>query len=162
MADETVTTENPSGEKSGLQKLFAQIIKFGIVGFICFFIDLGVYTFVANVLEWHYLVAGVLGFVISVTVNYLLSMKYVFKSRDDISKTREFIVFVVLSVIGLGLNELILYFCVDLAYLRWNWFWSQEWIPAKVMNVLAKVGATGIVMVYNFVTRKIFLEQKEE
>lgn len=30
----------------------------------------------------------------------------------------------------------------------------------EISYVLSKVGATGIVMVYNFITKKIFLEEK--
>lgn len=145
-------------KKSGIRGLIDQILKFGVVGIICFFIDFGIYTFICNGLKWSYIIAGVLGFVVSVVVNYILSMKYVFQGRDDISKTREFVVFVLLSVIGLGLNELILYVCIDGIY--WHWEWLQALISIAIMNMGAKIVATGVVMVFNFVTRKIFLEKK--
>ncbi len=146
-------------EKLKENPLIAQILKFGVVGFICFFIDFGIYTFLVNVVNVHYFIAGAAGFIISVTVNYILSMKYVFESRDDMSKTKEFIIFVVLSAFGLVINELILYVCIDLIY--GNWTWLSSWLPIKLMNVGAKVAATGVVMVYNFITRKIFLEKKD-
>ena len=138
--------------------LFKQFMKFGVVGFICFFIDFGIYTF-CNFLGCPYLISGVLGFVVSVIVNYLLSMKFVFERRDDISRRREFIVYVVLSTIGLGLNEVILYICVDLIYN--NWAWLQGLYGDRMSEIVAKVIATGVVMVYNFVTRKVFLEKKQ-
>ncbi len=138
--------------------LIQQILRFGVVGFLSFFVDMGVYTLLCNVLGVHYMIAGFFGFVISVTFNYILSMHFVFESRDDISKTREFITFVILSAFGLLLNEVILYVCIDGIYMHWSWL--SGWLPIKWMNLLAKVGATGIVMVYNFVTRKIFLEKK--
>ena len=53
----------------------------------------------------------------------------------------------ILSIIGLGINSLIMYISVDFINL-----------DAK----LSKVIATGIVMVYNFITRKIFIEVKEK
>ena len=53
----------------------------------------------------------------------------------------------VLSVIGLGINELIMYVTVDLLIINY---------------MLAKIGATAIVMVYNFITRKLFLEKKTD
>jgi hypothetical protein len=31
----------------------------------------------------------------------------------------------------------------------------------RAAEILAKIGATGIVMVYNFVTRKIFMERRD-
>lgn len=143
-----------------MRKLINQILRFGVVGFISFFIDFAVYGISANIIGIHYLIAGVLGFTVSVIANYYLSMHFVFESRDDISKRREFTVFVILSLIGAGVNELILFVCIDLVYS--NWPWLQSWCSVKLANLAAKVAATGIVMVYNFVTRKIFLEKKEE
>ena len=142
-----------------MKKLFEQIMRFGIVGVISFLVDFTVYTVLCNVIGVHYLIAGIAGFTISVIVNYILSMSFVFQRRDDISRRREFIVFVLLSLIGAGLNELILFICIDLIYS--NWPWVQSWCPEKLANIGAKVVATGVVMVYNFVSRKIFLEKKE-
>ncbi len=142
-----------------MRKLFEQIMRFGIVGVISFLVDFTVYTVLCNVIGVHYLIAGIAGFTISVIVNYILSMGFVFKRRDDISRRREFIVFVMLSLIGAGLNELILFICIDLIYS--NWPWAQSWCAEQLANIGAKVVATGVVMVYNFVSRKIFLEKKE-
>ena len=143
-----------------MNKLMAQILKFGVVGGISFLVDFTVYAVLCNVIGVHYLISGMCSFIVSVTVNYILSMRYVFASKDEMSKTREFIIFVILSLIGLGLNSLILYICVDMIYM--NWPWLQSWLTIDLMNLAAKIVATGIVMVYNFVTRKIFLEKKEE
>lgn len=143
-----------------MKKLIEQILKFAVVGGISFVVDFLVYAISVNVLSIHYIIAGVLGFVISVIVNYVLSMKFVFVSKDDMSKQSEFVIFVILSLIGMVLNSVILYVCIDLIYM--HWMWLQGLISIKIMNLAAKIIATGIVMVYNFVTRKIFLEKKEE
>lgn len=142
-----------------LKKLIIQIAKFGFVGAISFVVDMGVFTLLCNVLELNYLFSGICSFVVSVIVNYILSMKYVFQPREGTSKIKEFVVFVCLSVIGLGLNSLILYVSVDVVY--WNWIWLQGLISIKIHNILAKIAATGVVMIWNFVSRKIFLEKKE-
>ena len=65
----------------------------------------------------------------------------------------------VLSIIGLGINELIILFCIDLVYA--NWAWLHNLIGATLATAGAKIVATAVVMVYNFVTRKIFLENKD-
>lgn len=143
-----------------MKKLLEQIFKFAIVGGISFVVDFTVYTILCNVLNVHYQIAGVSGFVIALIVNYILSMRYVFASKDDMSKKKEFIIFAILSIIGAGLNALILYLCVDVAYA--GSVMLQGMISDKWMNIVAKVVATAIVMVYNFITRKIFLEKKEE
>jgi putative flippase GtrA len=71
-------------------------------------------------------------------------MAFVFQSNKQ-NKLKEFILFVLLSVGGLCLNELILWIAVYFS---------------SVYYLVAKLFATMIVMVYNFVTRKIFLESK--
>ena len=141
-----------------MKNLFAQILKFSVVGAISFIVDFVVYAILCNALSVHYIVAGVAGFVVSVVVNYVLSMKFVFASRDDMSKDREFIAFVFLSLIGMGLNALILFVCIDVVYVYW--LLLQQLMDIEAMNLLAKIVATVFVMIYNFVTRKIFLEKK--
>lgn len=129
-----------------MQKLIGQIMKFGIVGFLCFFIDYGLMVFFTEVFHFNYLVSAMLSYVISTVVNYYLSMRYVFQSKDDVSKVREFCIFVILSTIGLGVNEIVMWLAVDCV---------------GIFYMIAKIGATAVVMVYNFVSRKIFLEKKE-
>ena len=143
-----------------MRKLIEQILKFSVVGGISFVVDFVVYALLCNVLMVHYIFAGVAGFFVSVVVNYILSMKFVFVSKDDMHKGKEFVIFVVLSLIGMGLNSLILFLCIDIVYVYWMWL--NHFLDIEAMNLLAKIVATGIVMVYNFVTRKIFLEKKEQ
>ncbi len=141
-----------------MKKLMEQIIKFGIVGVICFGIDFAIFSFLNYGIDTGYMMAAFWGFVISVIVNYLLSMKYVFVRKEEMDRRKEFIVFVILSVIGLGLNEVIIFGCVDGVYK--NWIWLQGLITVGLAEMGGKIVATGIVMVYNFITRKIFLEKK--
>lgn len=142
-----------------MKKLIEQILKFAVVGGISFVVDFLVYGVSCNILGIHYIISGVLGFVISVIVNYLLSMRFVFVSKGDMSKGSEFVVFVILSLIGMVLNSVILFVCIDVIYM--HWMWLQNLINIDVMNLTAKIVATGVVMVYNFISRKIFLEKKE-
>ena len=126
-----------------MQKLIAQFMKFGVVGIIAFFIDYGLLAFCTEVLHINYLVSATIGFSVSVVFNYFASMRYVFTHKEGMSKRREFIIFVVLSVIGLGINN------------------GCMWLGVEVVGwhyLIVKIGATAIVMVWNFVTRKIFLD----
>ena len=91
----------------------------------------------------NYLISATISFTVSVVFNYLASMRYVFTHKQGLSRRREFVIFVVLSVIGLGVNDLLM------------------WLGSSVLGVsylIVKIVATAIVMVYNFVTRKIFLD----
>ena len=129
-----------------MQKLLAQIMKFGVVGVIATVIDFGIMNLLHYGLGLNILIANTSGFIISLIFNYLASMKYVFAHKEGMSRRREFIIFVVLSVIGLALNDGIV--------LALNTGLGLE------ANI-AKICATALVMVYNFVTRKIFLEGDE-
>ncbi len=145
-----------------MKKLMDQILKFGAVGFFCFFIDFAIYTVLLAIIDWHYdyVIATFWGFTISVIVNYLLSMKFVFVRKDDMDRKKEFVIFVVLSIIGCILNEVLILLCMNGIYD--NWLWLQSLIGRELAKMGGKIVATGVVMVYNFVTRKIFLEKKEE
>ena len=130
---------------SNPQKLFSQIIKFGFVGGTAFVIDAGLLFLLTEFCGIHYLISGMISFTASVIYNYILSVKWVFDAKKDANKTQEFIVFIVLSVIGLGINQLFMWLFVDMMHIYY---------------MLSKIIATVIVMVYNFITRKIFLEKK--
>ncbi len=129
-----------------MRKLIEQIMKFGVVGVIAFVIDFGVMVFLTEVFGIDPVISATVSFIISVVFNYAASMRYVFSHREGMSRTREFVIFVVLSAIGLGINDLLIWAGTDLASFDYR---------------LVKVFATAVVMVWNFVTRKIFLEGEE-
>ena len=141
-----------------MKNLLNQIIKFGIVGLFCFFIDFGITTGFTNLLGIHYLVSKFLGFVVSAVVNYLLSIKFVFTQKKEMDKKKEFSVFLILSAFGLLINEVVMYVCIDGVYAHSPWL--KELVSDGNMVALSSVLATGIVMVYNFISRKLFLERK--
>ena len=121
-----------------------QLIRFAIVGVIAAIVDVGVLVILKELLYIDVLLSSAISFCASVTVNYLLSMTFVFKSKGQ-SKFKEFIIFVCLSVGGLCLNQLILWFGVS--------FTSIHYLIVKFLAMI-------IVPIYNFITRKIFLEEK--
>lgn len=57
----------------------------------------------------NYLISATISFTVSVVFNYLASMRYVFTHKQGLSRRREFVIFVVLSVIGLGVNDLLMW-----------------------------------------------------
>ncbi len=127
-----------------MQKLMKQIFRFAVVGGTAFVIDYGV-LFILN--EWlgvNYIIASALSFSISVIYNYILSILWVFDPNEEQSKQEQFIVFMVLSIIGLGINTLIMWISVE---------------QFKLPVMFSKVIATAVVMVYNFITRKLYLEK---
>lgn len=126
------------------KRLFEQIIKFGFVGGSAFLIDYGVLFVLTEFFGIYYLVSSTISFALSVIYNYILSVKWVFDVKGSRSKGQEFIVFLVLSIIGLGINQIVMWITVE---------------KLHIYYMISKIGATAIVMVYNFVTRKLFLER---
>ena len=134
--------------------LFQQIIRFGLVGIICFLIDFGL-TMVLKMCGVYYMIAAFFGFFVSVVVNYILSFKLVFTRKENLSRKAEFIAFVILSAIGCVINELVIWICVDCVYssnASLMAMYNDTWAVA-----IGKVVATAVVMFYNFITRKKFL-----
>ena len=127
-----------------MKKLIIQLIKFGVVGVIASIIDFGVLLFLKEAMHVDVLVASAAAFFASVTVNYILSMLFVFKGGES-GKAKEFLVFVALSLGGLLINQFVMWFGTEVMSAYYLW---------------VKIFACIFVPVYNFVTRKIFLEKK--
>ena len=126
-----------------MKQLIAQFAKFGVVGVIAFVIDYGLMVLLTELFSVNYLISATISFTVSVILNYVASMRYVFTHKEGLSRRREFIIFVVLSVIGLLINDALMWVGVDLF---------------GISYLLVKIFATAVVMVWNFVTRKIFLD----
>lgn len=124
-------------------KLFRQLFRFGIVGGLAFLIDSGVLFVLTEYLHVYYLTSSVISFIISLIFNYILSILWVFDVKKK-QTIKEILLFVILSVIGLGINQVVMYLGVDILH---------------VYYMICKVISTFIVMVYNFITRKIFIEK---
>ena len=125
------------------KKIVRQILKFTVVGGLAFLIDYGLLYVLTEFIGIHYLISSIISFTVSVIFNYILSIKWVF----DVNKKqglKEFILFIILSVIGLIINEIIMYLMVDIMNIHY---------------MISKLFSTGVVMVYNFITRKIFIER---
>ena len=125
-------------------KLFKQIFKFLIVGGLAFIVDYVILIFSKEILKLPILVSSGLAFSLSVVFNYILSVKWVFDVNEKNSQKKNFVIFIVLSIIGLIITEIIM-------EVGCNYF--------KVYYLIVKIIATAIVMIFNFITRKIFLER---
>lgn len=124
-------------------RLLEQIIKFGIVGLVAFLIDFGVMVVLTELFNVQPVVSATLSFIVSVIFNYVASMRFVFSHREGMSKQREFVVFVVLSVIGLIINDVLMWAGTEIVQLDYRF---------------VKLFATAVVMVWNFSSRKVIFE----
>ena len=125
-----------------LLPLIRQVFKFSIVGVIAFGIDYGLLILLTEVVGLNYLVSATLSFTVAVIFNYLASVRFVFRRRDEASRARELVIFIALAVVGLGINDLLMWAGVSLSF------------DYRIVKLVATV----VVMCYNFITRKLLLE----
>ncbi|NTW61170.1 GtrA family protein [Candidatus Saccharibacteria bacterium] len=95
-----------------------------------------------EVFRVHYLIAAVLGFSLGMVVNYALSSVWVFSYKKLENRSKEFLVFIIISIIGLALNLVIISSMVQLLQVDYR---------------LAKAVATIVVFFWNFIVRKKIL-----
>lgn len=120
-----------------------QFLKFALVGFASLAVEYLFLGYFLQALSMDYLLATTIAFIISIVVNYILSMKYVFSHKEDMSRKREFTIFAVLSAIGLGLNDLYMFIGVSLL---------------NMGTMAMKLISTFFVTWYNYFSRRKFLD----
>lgn len=127
-----------------MNKLFQQIIKFGLIGVIATLIDFVILTTLTELFGVHYLISAAFAFLVANVFNYLFSMRYVFQSRfTKEERHKEFLLFVLLSVFGLLFNQVFMWLFVE---------------KVGLYYLVGKVLATGFVMLWNFISRKLWME----
>jgi putative flippase GtrA len=125
--------------------VLAQLARYSLVGGIAFVIDFGLFALCLYALEWHYLLANLMGLIAGLTLNYALSISWVFSDcerRLENRKLAEFSVFAIVGFIGVGINELLMLLLV-------NFFCVQ--------GMISKMIAATIVLLWNFCSRKLIL-----
>lgn len=126
----------------GMRKLIFQFIRFSFVGVTCFGIDYGIMVLLTEVFDIRYIVSSGISFTLATVINYFLSCRFVF---DHKNKGRfDLFVFVFMGAVGLGLNQILMWFIVE---------------KIGIIYLITKFISGIIVSFYNFITRKLFLER---
>ena len=123
-----------------------QLFRYAFVGGLAFIVDYGSLWFLTEVCGLHYLLSAAIAFILGLTCNYLLSTAWVFSGRSLENRWAEFAVFALIGVVGLGLNELIMWVGTDKLHLHY---------------MLSKIVSTAIVFFWNFFARKFILFNKQ-
>lgn len=122
------------------QELISKFIRFGIVGFSGLFVDYGITWISKEKLKIQKYVANAMGFCTAATTNYFLNRYWTFQSTNP-EIMIEYTHFLIISLIGLGINTFILWLIVS---------------KLKVNFYVAKFFAIAVVTIWNFFANLYF------
>lgn len=123
-----------------LKVYLVKFLKFGVVGCTGTAIDFGTTYLCKEKLKLNKFLSNAIGFIIAATSNYVLNRIWTWHSTSS-AVGLEYAKFFGVSLIGLGLNTLIIYLLNE--KFKFN-FW------------ISKVFATGVVMLWNFFANNFF------
>lgn len=116
-----------------------QFIKYFGVALVGYVVDFGLLIFAKEVLNFHYLIAATAGFVGGLLVVYILSNQYVFGQSKIASKKKEFGLFAIMGLAGLGILNLLM--------------WALTG-GLGITYIFSKIFATVVVYIWNFFARR--------
>lgn len=122
--------------------LFVQLFRYTLVGGVAFVVDFGLLFVLTEYMDCHYLISATLSFLMGLLVNYLISTRWVFRESKISNRKLEFILFGLIGLIGLGLNNLFIYLLTDLM---------------GVYYMVSKLVTAVLVYLWNFLGRRYFL-----
>ncbi len=125
---------------------FLQFFRYIFVGGASFAADYALLHIITE-LGVHYLVSGMISFIAGLCVNYALSKRLVFsKKTTGAEKAKEFSVFAIVAVFGLGITEGLMWLFTE----KLGWYY-----------MISKIAAAIIVLFWNFFMKKILLYRKK-
>jgi putative flippase GtrA len=113
MADPDITIA-PESESSPSVSIIGssglhEFIRYFAASALALIADVGSLWLLTSVLGVPYLWSGAIAFLIGLSMVYVLSVRWVFEKRALHDWRAEFLVFALIGVVGLGLNELVLW-----------------------------------------------------
>lgn len=132
----------PTVLTSAKDDTLSQLTRYTVVGGLAFSVDFGLLFVLTHFFHIHYLVSAAMAFLFGLSVNYFLSISWVFGKRSVGNRWVEFLVFALIGVAGLGLNEVFM------------WVFTEF---ARFHYLISKIGSTVFVYLWNFFARKLTL-----
>src|SRR5262249_5510519 len=119
-----------------------QLFRYTLIGVLAFLVDYASLFAIKELAGIHYLWAAAIAFILGLVTNYCLSITWVFKKRPVQNREVEFIIFAALGVLGLAINELVMFTLTS---------------GAQFHYLVSKLVSTGISYGWNFASRKVLL-----
>lgn len=131
-----------------------QFFRYGIVSAIAFGVDFGTLYLLtlAGFFRQYYILAATPAFLLGLLTSYFLSVNWVFPKRRVGSARKEFLIFSVIGVVGLGLTLAVIAFLTEIVLARWIVISDRQ-----IRIILSKLAAAVVGILWNFFARKYLL-----
>lgn len=133
-------------DQNSIKRLLFEFLKYAIVGGISFLADILslilLYEFAIPKTTYSLYIANIGGFIVGIIFNYILSVRFVFvdlKDKKQVKSIKSKIIFVLIGIIGLGINEAGMFIGVEKLIFDYRF---------------VKIVMAGIVLIWNYTARK--------
>ncbi|UOQ87042.1 GtrA family protein [Gracilibacillus salinarum] len=129
-------------------KINREIFNYIVFGVLTTLVNIAVYALFTKVFSLNYQVATVNAWIAAVLFAYYTNKKYVFKAKDRNLKqlVKSFLLFVYYRVLSLVIDLLVMYLLIEIL---------------SVDDMVTKVIANIVVIIFNYITSKLFVFKKE-
>ncbi len=128
--------------KNKTDSTLIQLLRYAFVGGLAFVVDFCTLYALTEYARIYYMHSAALAFLVGLTTNYLISIVWVFQKRTFENRLAEYGIFGLLGVLGLGLNQLLIYVLTE---------------HVGCHYLFSKATATALVFLWNFGSRKLVL-----
>jgi putative flippase GtrA len=120
-----------------------QFVRFALVGSSGVFVNMAIYSSCIYLLQFHYLLAATFSFLVAMTNNFILNLRWTFKTHDRGIRTirDQYLKYFTVTLFSYGINMAVLWILVDL----WHWH-----------KILAQLVAIAITTLSNFLGSKLW------
>ncbi|MDR0489117.1 MAG: GtrA family protein [Propionibacteriaceae bacterium] len=122
-----------------------QVFRALFVAALAFIADAGL-LWVLSLTGMHYLICAAFGFILGVIVNFVLSIKFVFKEKAPVGRRVEFLVYLLVGLGGFGITIGLMWFFTEIV--------GFHFMVSKLATIVA-------TFIWNFGVRKLTLYRKD-
>lgn len=121
---------------------FHEFVRYLMASGVALIVDFGTLALFTSIIGVPYLYSGCIAFLAGLAVIYILSRTWVFASRSGYSTTVEFLLFSLIGIFGLLINEMVL------------WVLTSGF---GLFYLYSKMASVAVVFTWNFTARKWLL-----
>jgi putative flippase GtrA len=125
-----------------MRQLIGEFRRYILAGGLAFAVDFLALFLLTEHAGWHYLASATCAFILGLLTNYGCSVRYVFSHRSISNRRLEFVIFAVIGIVGLLINNLCLFVITE---------------KLGTHYLFSKVITAAIVLMFNFSLRRFLL-----